>query len=88
VTYFDYFCVVQDRSLRTLIGAGEQQEGVYYLKQASTQQANAVKATCLWHMRLGHPSSDVLSFLPSNLGIVGVSSKNKGDPCEICLRAK
>ena len=39
-------------------------------------------------MQLGHPLSEVLSFLLSNLGIVGVSSKNKGDPCEICLRAK
>ena len=88
VTYFDDFCVIQDHTLRILIGAGEQREGLYYLKQVPTQQVNAVKATCLWHMRLGHPSSEVLSYLPSSLGVVGESQKNKGNPCEIYLRAK
>ena len=74
--------------MRTLIGAGEQREGVYYLKQATARQANAVNATWLWHMRLGYPSSDVLSLLPSGLGIVSESHKNKEDFFEICFHAK
>jgi len=38
-------------------------------------------------MRLGHPSSNVLSLLPSSLGIVCNSRKNKGNFCEICFCA-
>jgi len=45
VTYFDDFCVIQDCTLRILIGSGEQREEVYYLKQVPTQQVNAMKAT-------------------------------------------
>jgi len=42
----------------------------------------------LWHKRLGHPSSEVLTFLPDNLGVASDSNKGKDDVCEICLRAK
>ena len=35
VTYFDDFCVIQDRISRTLIGACEQREGLYYYKGSS-----------------------------------------------------
>jgi len=38
ITYFDDFCVIQDRSpSRTLIRVGEQREGVYYYKRSSNQ---------------------------------------------------
>ena len=88
VTYFDDFRVIQNRSLRTLIGAGEQREGVYYFKDTPARQVNAVDTSCLWHRRLGHPSSEVLSLLPSSLGIGSGFNKGKEEFCEICLRAK
>jgi len=45
----------------------------------SPSQVNAVDARSLWHRRLGHPSNEVLSLLPSS---------SKGEICEICIRAK
>lgn len=32
VTFFEDFCLLQDRTLRTPIGVGEQQDGVHYFK--------------------------------------------------------
>ena len=46
VIYFDDFCVIQECTSRTMIGASERREGVYYYKQASSNQANAVNANC------------------------------------------
>jgi len=63
--------VIQDRTSRTLIGSSEQRDGVYYYKDTRLRQANAVNTRCLWHRRLGHPSSEVLSCLPLSLGAVG-----------------
>ena len=39
-------------------------------------------------MHHGHPSSDVISLLPSSLDIVFGLNKGKEDFCEICLCAK
>jgi len=49
---------------------------------------NAVNARCLWHRHHGHPSSEVLSFLPHSLGVVHSKGENKDDICEICCRVK
>jgi len=46
---------------------------------------NVIHAACLRHKRLGHPSSDVLSYLPNSLEVV---DNTKRDVCEIFLRAK
>jgi len=88
VTFFDNFCVLQDHTLRTRIGVGEQQGGVHYFKDGSlgADQVNAVKSSSLWHRRLGHPSSGVLSFLPNSLGVVFKRDNNQ--VCDICYRAK
>jgi len=67
---------------------GDQKEGVYYYKQSTSNQANAVNTIRLWHNRLLHPSSDVLSLLPSHLGVVVGLQKDKGELCEICLLTK
>nr|GMC84661.1 retrovirus-related Pol polyprotein from transposon TNT 1-94 [Ipomoea batatas] len=53
------FCVIQDRTSKTLIGAGEQRGGLYFLKKAESMQINNVLSLSpaeLWHQRLGHPS--------------------------------
>ena len=85
VTYFDDFCVIQDRTSRIPIGSGEQRDGVYYYKNSSPSQVNAVKARCLWHRRLEHPSSEVLFLLPQSLGIACSNGGIKDETCNICF---
>ena len=74
--------------MRTLIGAGEQREGVSYCKKSSSNQANAMNTRCLWYNRLGLPSRDVLSLLSSHLGVSFGLHKDKEEFCKICLCAK
>ena len=88
VTYFDDFCVIHDRTSRSLIEAGEQRERFCYYKRPTSNQVNAVKTRCLWHKRLGHPSNDVISMLSHSLGANCGLNKIKDELCEICLRAK
>lgn len=76
------FCVVQDRTSKTLIGAGEQRDGVYQLRTLKEACAHRT----LWHRRLGHPS-DRLSVSLAGAELCRTSSKNEIS-CEICLRAK
>lgn len=67
VTIFDKLCVIQDRLSRTLIGVGEQCEGVYLFLAVRIKQANKVKgaeARDLWHQRLGHPLNHISKFIP------------------------
>ena len=48
-------------------------------------QTNSISESNLWHQHLEYPSSEVLSFLSSSLGI----NFSKGNEvCEICFRAK
>ena len=66
----DTLCVLQDRFTRTLIGASEERDGVYFFKDvmaAHVQVADKLHTSVdwfLWHQQLGHPSFSVLSFLP------------------------
>ncbi|XP_021727452.1 uncharacterized protein LOC110694595 [Chenopodium quinoa] len=81
-----------DHSLRNLIGAGVQYDGVYIFRPvlARNLQANKVvisDASLLWHRRLGHPSMQVVSSLP------GVSSSHNSHSvcsfdCDICFMGK
>ena len=89
--FTDTLCVLQDRFTRTLIGAGEERDGVYYfkgVKVACSHQTSAktISPTVLWHRRLGHPSYKVLSTLPvfSDLKVDFKDSHS----CDICFRAK
>ncbi|XP_074318061.1 uncharacterized protein LOC141654847 [Silene latifolia] len=84
-------CLIQDRSSKMVIGAGEQVDGLYFLTgvRQSMLQANSVTVPNnieLWHRRLGHPSSSILHFLPgfNNSSKTQFSSSH----CDICLRAK
>nr|AAC67205.1 putative retroelement pol polyprotein [Arabidopsis thaliana] len=86
--FTDTICVLQDRFSRTLIGTGEERDGVYYLTDAATTTVHKVDITtdhALWHQRLGHPSFSVLSSLPLFSGSsCSVSSRS----CDVCFRAK
>ena len=84
------FCVIQDLASKTLIGAGEEHNGVFKYMGTVSVQANHVEAfqtRDLWHARMGHPSSAVLSVLSSSAGF----TKNIGvleSSCGTCHRAK
>ncbi|KAG7640636.1 Integrase catalytic core [Arabidopsis suecica] len=76
---------------RTLIGAGEVREGVYYFTgvlaaSAHKTSSDSTSSGALWHRRLGHPSTSVLLSLPE----CHQSSKDLGkiDSCDTCSRAK
>ena len=88
--FTDTLCILHDHFSRTLIGAGEKREGVYYftgVKVAWVNEASMLKdsSTVLWHRRHGHPSYKVLSTLPvfDSFKIDYVASQ-----CDICFRAK
>ena len=82
IVYFtNKLCIIQDHTLKNLIGAGVQSNGIYFFRSVPTpwSQANSVGLTdlgMLWHRRLGHPSMKVLHLLP------GLSS-NKHYKCDI-----
>ncbi|XP_074301235.1 uncharacterized protein LOC141632603 [Silene latifolia] len=52
-------CLIQDRSLRKMIGVGELQDGLFILSSADTAAVVHTLDTSgsyeLWHRRLGHP---------------------------------
>jgi len=89
---FSYFyrtiCVLHDRFSRTLIGSGEERDGVYYLTDVATMKihtANVSSNQALWHQRLGHPSFSVLLALPVfSSSSISINSRS----CDVCLRAK
>ena len=89
--FTDMLCVLQDRFLRILIGAGEEREGVYYFTGVKVARAHGASKTtqstsALWHRHLGHPSYKVLSTLSafSHLKL----DLNDLSHCDICFRAK
>ena len=83
-------CVLQDRFSRTLIGAGEEREGVYYFTGVKVARVHGAStkpsSSTLWHRRLGHPSYKALSTL-----LIFKSSKldfTTSSQCDICFKAK
>ncbi|XP_010513388.1 PREDICTED: uncharacterized protein LOC104789378 [Camelina sativa] len=67
--FTDTLCVLQDRFTKTLIGTGEEHDGVYYFTGVTAARvhrtaAHQISSSKLWHRRLGYPSSRVLSSLP------------------------
>ncbi|XP_026416542.1 uncharacterized protein LOC113311978 [Papaver somniferum] len=89
VTLTDKLCVIQDRTTRTMIGVGEERDGVYIFHSGAQIMANRVTTGedyNLWHMRLGHPSNKIVSLLP---GMNKVDcQKFLNEPCDTCFKAK
>ncbi|KAL1225966.1 hypothetical protein V5N11_025595 [Cardamine amara subsp. amara] len=65
--FTEALCFLHDHFTRTLIGAGEEHEGVYYFTGVLAAHVNKVTkeltSASLWHRRLGHPSTGVLLSL-------------------------
>lgn len=79
--------MIQDRTSRMLISAGEQHGGVYWLRTVTPAKmvchVNGTDTYQLWHRRLGHAPKQLISSLPT------VHDNNFQDvPCDICFRAK
>jgi len=85
VTFNKQLCVIQDLTIRTPIGMGEPQRGVYNFKQPTTEkvQVNKVVSHDIWHCKLGHPSRQALSYISSSF-----RGSHMNDLCDVCLRAK
>ncbi|XP_010242510.1 PREDICTED: uncharacterized protein LOC104586844 [Nelumbo nucifera] len=84
VTFTNKLCVIQDHISRTLIGEGEQLDGVYVFKGVAPIRAyktDGIGSCDLWHRRLGQPSYQTVSLL---LNI----SNSKNKMCDVCLKAK
>ncbi|CAA7012886.1 unnamed protein product [Microthlaspi erraticum] len=91
ITFTEDLCVLQDRTMKTLIGAGEECNGVYVFRGVMGASAHSTTAASsgardLWHRRLGHPSSRVLSLLSSYVD-VGKPAEAEA-VCDTCFRAK
>ena len=88
VTFSNKLCVIQDRTSRTVIGVGEQRNGVYHFRAVTfvqTCKTSGVDSFTMWHRRMGHPSSQIVGLLPC----IHVTKKDKHEQvCDICLRAK
>lgn len=99
VTFFPYWCILQDLDTRRTIGLGKQRDGLYYLVALATTKSSTppsshtnrptcnttISSTDLWHSRLGHVSSSRLSFIAKNFLNFSVESNNA---CHICPLAK
>ncbi|XP_010431103.1 PREDICTED: uncharacterized protein LOC104715395 [Camelina sativa] len=86
--FTDTLCILQDRFTRTLIGAGKERDGVYYLTDVATANVTRAAASVdqtLWHRWLGHPAFSVLSSLPILSSVLQSASSS---PCDVCFRAK
>ena len=89
ITYGTQFFLIHDLTLKKPIGAGEQRNGVYYLKKNARGMIFAAiqnKECVLWHCRLGHPSLGSLSHLSAQSGFQ--MNKESCDLCDVCHRAK
>ena len=89
IIYGAHYCLIQDLTSKTLIGAAEERNGVYYLKSTVGGTSFAAiqdKQSLIWHQRLGHPSLGSLTALSVGCGFP--LNKNLFDCCDICHRAK
>ena len=70
------------------IGAGRQRDGVYYYGEAPLKiQSSVVKTSKLWHKRMEHPYSEVMSYYAKELGFLYCTGE-KNNVCDVCYRAK
>ena len=88
VIFTKKWCVIQDHTMKRLIGVGEQRRGVYFFTedQPGAVSVNKVVTHDLWHRRLGHPSKKVMSLLSNDIRSCDGTSSTEF--CDVCFRAK
>ncbi|XP_075499485.1 uncharacterized protein LOC142537893 [Primulina tabacum] len=91
--YVIQFChdsfIIQEILTKKMIGKGRKIEGLYVLDAWTEVPVVTINQISVdtWHMRLGHPSIQVMDVLKGHLGY-GSSKLNKCPSCYICLLAK
>ncbi|XP_071738974.1 uncharacterized protein [Rutidosis leptorrhynchoides] len=93
VSFDDSKCFVQDLRDKKIKGIGKEEGGLYIFSnfeneckiKISDNSVNCAASSNLWHMRLGHPSDQVLNVLKTKLNLV---NKVNNEPCDICHKAK
>ena len=86
--FTDAIYLLQDRSTKTMIRAGEERDGVYYFRDVKSARVNKTTKNVdhlLWHRRLGHPAFSVLCDLPM---FSGVGNNVSSSLFDVCYRAK
>nr|GEW66585.1 ribonuclease H-like domain-containing protein [Tanacetum cinerariifolium] len=83
------FILPQDLKRLSVLGIGNQIDGLYYLNDSQGTGLGFEKPICnlskyIWHERLGHPSDQVLKVLENDLAL----DNSDLDHYEICQRAK
>ncbi|GJY92006.1 retrovirus-related pol polyprotein from transposon TNT 1-94 [Tanacetum coccineum] len=92
IQFASNICVIHDLTSRTVIGAGERRDGgLFYFREVPTPRLFKMTTTTsipfdLWHKRLGHPSLEVLKFIPQ----VNINKRDRelSQNCDVCHRAK
>nr|XP_011467783.1 PREDICTED: tyrosine-protein phosphatase non-receptor type 23-like [Fragaria vesca subsp. vesca] len=102
VTFFPYWCILQDLISRKTIGLGKERNGLYYLVALMTKktkpkphQSSTIQHSChlttsssnLWHRRLGHVSSSPLDYIAKHFLDISIPS-DSNHACDICPLAK
>ncbi|XP_077214665.1 uncharacterized protein LOC143849504 [Tasmannia lanceolata] len=73
-----------DQSLRTMIGAGKEMNGLYHFylpKQTKSYSAALVSPFVLWHKRMGYLSNNHLNFLAKYVSDISISHPTHCDVC-------
>ena len=87
VQFSKTLCVFQHRRTRTLIGAGERKDGIFFSRgvpKVNIMVVDGMASMDIWHKHLGHPSDKVLRHLPC----MGPSIiRGNKDGCDVYFRA-
>lgn len=101
VTFYPYWCILQDLVSRKVIGLGKQRKGLYYLMALATDKSESkpnhsspiqsachltVSSASLWHRRLGHVASRPLEYIAKHSLNTSLNSDNQ--VCDVCPLAK
>nr|KYP36220.1 Copia protein [Cajanus cajan]KYP68721.1 Copia protein [Cajanus cajan] len=89
LTYDENRCVLQDQTMKEMIGLGDMHEGVYILRRPTKSiyfTAFLKNMAGTWHSRLGHPLFEALQKISNIVKCSFIT--NKEECCDICHKSK